>query len=127
MRGGGRGMTGEQRGMIGERLGTTLNGVGAYWSLWKGRHDVVAVGEKFRAARLETPGEVTIKDYQRQPLGPPDLFLQIDLCGVCGSDVHWVHATPEAQARMTYPMYLGHEWTGTIEEMGERAPKVDIT
>ena len=88
---------------------------------------MVAVGERFRAARLETPGEVTIKEYERKPLEPPDLFLKIDLCGVCGSDVHWVHATPEAQARMTYPMYLGHEWTGTIQEMGERAPNVDVT
>jgi len=79
------------------------------------------------AACLESPGTVTIEEYERQPLEPPDLFLKIDLCGVCGSDVHWVHATPEAQARMTYPMFLGHEWTGTIEEMGERAPKVDVT
>ncbi|MBI3970713.1 MAG: zinc-binding dehydrogenase, partial [Chloroflexi bacterium] len=56
-----------------------------------------------------------------------DLFLKIDLCGVCGSDVHWVHATPEGQARIRYPMFLGHEWTGTIVEMGERAPATDMT
>jgi threonine dehydrogenase-like Zn-dependent dehydrogenase len=76
---------------------------------------------------LESPGVVTIEEYERQPLQPPDLLLNVDLCGVCGSDVHWVHATPEAQARMTYPMFLGHEWTATIEEMGKRAPTVDVT
>jgi threonine dehydrogenase-like Zn-dependent dehydrogenase len=88
---------------------------------------VVAVGEKFRAASLESPGVVTIREYDRQPLERGDLLVKIDLCGVCGSDVHWVHATPEAQARMTYPMFLGHEWTGTILERGPGTPDKDIT
>jgi L-iditol 2-dehydrogenase len=88
---------------------------------------MIAVGETFRAASLDSPGVVSIKEYERQPLAPGDLLVKIDLCGVCGSDVHWVHATPEAQARMTYPMFLGHEWTGTIVELGERAPQADIT
>ncbi|HEX2515643.1 MAG TPA: alcohol dehydrogenase catalytic domain-containing protein, partial [Chloroflexota bacterium] len=88
---------------------------------------MVAVGERFRAARLDSPGVVSIQEYERQPLGPGDLLVTVDLCGVCGSDVHWVHATPEAQARMTYPMFLGHEWTGTVAELGERAPRADVT
>ncbi|MGH2370588.1 MAG: alcohol dehydrogenase catalytic domain-containing protein, partial [Chloroflexota bacterium] len=76
---------------------------------------------------LDSPGVVSIREYERQPLAAGDLLVKVDLCGVCGSDVHWVHATPEAQARMKYPMFLGHEWTGTIAEMGERAPRTDIT
>lgn len=88
---------------------------------------MVAVGEKFRAARLDSPGVVTIQEYERQPLGQGDFVVNVELCGVCGSDVHWVHATPEAQARISYPMFLGHEWTGTIAEMGEQAPQVDVT
>ncbi len=88
---------------------------------------MVAVGERFRVAVLESPGVVAIREYERQPLEPGDLLLKIDLCGVCGSDVHWVHATPEAQARMRYPMFLGHEWTGTIMEMGPDVPTHDIT
>lgn len=87
----------------------------------------VQVGEKFRAVRLDSPGVVSIQEYERQPLQHGDLLVKVDLCGVCGSDVHWVHATPEAQARMTYPMFLGHEWTGTIAELGPGAPTKDIT
>jgi threonine dehydrogenase-like Zn-dependent dehydrogenase len=70
---------------------------------------------------------VTIQQYERQPLEGGDVLIDVDLCGVCGSDVHWVHATPEAQARMRYPMFLGHEWTGTLAEMGPSAPKADVT
>ncbi|HEX2036974.1 MAG TPA: alcohol dehydrogenase catalytic domain-containing protein [Chloroflexota bacterium] len=88
---------------------------------------MVAVGERFRAASLDSPGVVSIQEYERQPVAPGDFLIKIDLCGVCGSDVHWVHATPEAQARMTYPMFLGHEWTGTILEMGPGAPATDVT
>ncbi len=88
---------------------------------------MIQVGEKFRAVRLDSPGQVSIQEYERQPLAAGDLLIKIDLCGVCGSDVHWVHALPEAQARMTYPMFLGHEWTGTILETGPGAPEKDIT
>ena len=88
---------------------------------------MIQVGQKFTAVRLDSPGQVSIAEYERQPLGPGDLLINVDLCGVCGSDVHWVHATPEAQARMTYPMFLGHEWTGTIAETGPGAPEKDIT
>jgi threonine dehydrogenase-like Zn-dependent dehydrogenase len=88
---------------------------------------VVSVGEKFRAARLDSPGVVTIQEYERRPLEGGDLLIDVDLCGVCGSDVHWVHATPEAKARMRYPMFLGHEWTGTLAEMGPTAPTTDVT
>jgi threonine dehydrogenase-like Zn-dependent dehydrogenase len=88
---------------------------------------MISVGQKFTAVRLDSPGQVSIAEYERQPLGLGDLLIKIDLCGVCGSDVHWVHATPEAQARMTYPMFLGHEWTGTIAETGPGAPEKDIT
>jgi threonine dehydrogenase-like Zn-dependent dehydrogenase len=87
----------------------------------------VAVGARFRAARLDSPGVVSLDEYERQPLAAGDLLVKVDLCGVCGSDVHWVHATPEGQARINYPMFLGHEWTGTIAEMGERAPQRDVT
>lgn len=88
---------------------------------------MIAVGEKFKAVRLDSPGKVSISEYERQPLEHGDLLIKVDLCGVCGSDVHWVHATPEAQARMTYPMFLGHEWTGTVAEMAPGAPEKDIT
>jgi threonine dehydrogenase-like Zn-dependent dehydrogenase len=87
----------------------------------------IAPGQKFRAARLDSPGVVSIDEYERQPLERGDLLVKVDLCGVCGSDVHWVHATPEAQARINYPMFLGHEWTGTIAEMGPGAPDKDVT
>ncbi len=87
----------------------------------------VKVGEKFRAVRLDSPGVVSVDEYERQPLQDGDLLVKIDLCGVCGSDVHWVHATPEAQARINYPMFLGHEWTGTIAELGPGAPRQDVT
>lgn len=88
---------------------------------------MVAVGERYKAVSLDSPGVVTIGEYERQPIAAGDLLVKVDLCGVCGSDVHWVHATPEAQARMNYPMFLGHEWTGTILEAGAGAPSQDIT
>lgn len=87
----------------------------------------IAVGQKFRAARLDSPGTVSVNEYERQPLEHGDLLLKIDLCGVCGSDVHWIHATPEGQKQIKYPMFLGHEWTGTIAEAAPGSPQQDVT
>ena len=88
--------------------------------------EMVAVGERFRAARLDSPGVVSIQEYERQPLGPVTSWSPWT-SAASAAQTCTGYATPEAQARMTYPMFLGHEWTGTVAELGERAPRADVT
>ena len=58
-------------------------------------------------------------------IGPDEVLLKVQACGVCGTDVHMVQAKDDG--RMMYPgltavpCVLGHEISGTIVEAGDNA------
>ncbi len=69
----------------------------------------------FAAARYS----VELRPTARPPIGPDDVLLEVAAVGVCGSDLHqWTgdHSWP-----VNYPVILGHEFAGVIQEAGERA------
>lgn len=49
-------------------------------------------------------------------IGPDDLLLKIERCGICGSDLH---AHDFLESRGAAGSILGHEISGTIAKMGE--------
>jgi L-iditol 2-dehydrogenase len=63
------------------------------------------------------PGAVELRDVPRPAIGPDDVLLEVAAVGVCGSDLHqWTaqHSWP-----VNYPVTLGHEFAGSIAELGE--------
>lgn len=61
-------------------------------------------------------GAVELREFQRPDIGEEDVLLEVEAVGVCGSDLHqWqaMHAWP-----VNYPVVLGHEFGGTIAEVG---------
>jgi alcohol dehydrogenase (NADP+) len=75
----------------------------------------VAVG--YGAASPEAP--LAPLRFERRPLEPSDLRIEILHCGVCHSDLHtarneWV----ETLAPTTYPVVPGHEIVGRVVEVG---------
>ena len=67
-----------------------------------------------QAAVLEGPGRVRVTDVAVPAVGPDDVLVAVDLCGICGSDLHlaldgWGQAGS----------WLGHEWTGRIVAVGD--------
>ncbi|MAG36422.1 MAG: hypothetical protein CL878_09280 [Dehalococcoidia bacterium] len=82
--------------------------------------------QHYRAASLDSPGTVAVHEYERQPVLDTDAVVEIEMCGVCGSDVHWVHANEVGQAQIPYPFDLGHEWVGRVVEKGSAVPSHDL-
>src|SRR5919205_3593870 len=61
-------------------------------------------------------GSVEIREIDTPVIGEEDVLLQVANVGVCGSDLHqWTadHSWP-----VNYPVVLGHEFGGTIVEVG---------
>ncbi len=61
---------------------------------------------------------VEIREIERPEIGEDDILLEVANVGVCGSDLHqWTadHSWP-----VNYPVVLGHEFGGTIVELGKR-------
>lgn len=75
------------------------------------------------AAVLTGPGQLEFREYPLEELAPTDAWLKIEMCGVCGTDVHIWNA--EDPAPWTYPFVPGHEPVGVLTRVGPEFPKVD--
>lgn len=65
----------------------------------------------------ETRPLVEVIDMPVQEVGPEDVKIRVAYAGICGSDVH----LPEGMFGDQVPIGIGHEISGVIEELGERA------
>lgn len=72
-----------------------------------------------RANLLSEPkGDFVIGEYPIPEPAPGAVLMKIELCGVCGTDVHTWHASQE-DVGCEYPISLGHEISGTVAALGK--------
>ena len=70
-----------------------------------------------KAAVLDKPnGTFTIREYEVPRPAPGTFILRTDLAGVCATDAHMYAG---GLAGIPYPIILGHEFCGIIEELGQ--------
>lgn len=60
------------------------------------------------------PGNLELADIEEPLPGPGQVLVEVSAAGICGSDVHIKHDT----AFYTPPVVLGHEYSGTIVDIG---------
>lgn len=65
------------------------------------------------AAVLRGPGVLEVEDVPVPELGPNDVLVEVDHCGVCGSDLHLV-----LEGWGQVGSIPGHEWTGVVADVG---------
>jgi len=60
------------------------------------------------------PGHIEVLEVPEPSPGPGEVKIEVAACGICGSDIHVRHDT------FPYwpPVILGHEFTGTVIELG---------
>ena len=64
------------------------------------------------------PGEVELRDAPEPTITEDDVLLEVAAAGVCGSDIEmWHH---DVTFRVNVPVIQGHEFSGTIREVGKR-------
>lgn len=74
------------------------------------------MSKKARAAVVPEPNaDLEIREYEIPELVPGSALLKVANVGVCGTDVHLWHGKLSG---VPYPLILGHEVVGTIEEVG---------
>lgn len=83
---------------------------------------------KSTAAVLVSLGKIEIHEYEVPEIKPNDMLLEVEMAGICGTDVHMIYSRqPFPGKDHIYPQILGHETVGTIAEMGSEASKLDAT
>ncbi|WP_322750950.1 MULTISPECIES: 2,3-butanediol dehydrogenase [unclassified Frankia] len=79
-----------------------------------------------RAAVWYGAGDVRVVDVEARTPGPGEAAIAVAYCGICGSDLHEYAAGPFAipvtephpESGTTAPLVLGHEFCGTVVEVG---------
>jgi threonine dehydrogenase-like Zn-dependent dehydrogenase len=73
------------------------------------------------AAVFRSPGTVDVVDQPEPVLGPSDALLQVEACGVCGSDV----ASYRLGAYVSAGQVMGHEFVGVVVATGPES-RIDV-
>jgi uncharacterized zinc-type alcohol dehydrogenase-like protein len=61
--------------------------------------------------------------FQRRALGPKDVAIKIQFCGVCHSDIHTIHGD---WGKIQYPQVVGHELAGEVVAAGSSVSRFDV-
>jgi uncharacterized zinc-type alcohol dehydrogenase-like protein len=61
--------------------------------------------------------------FQRRALGPKDVAIRIDYCGVCHSDIHTIRGD---WGKVQYPLVVGHELAGEVVAIGASVSKFEV-
>ena len=72
-----------------------------------------------RAVVIHAPKDLRIDTLVAVPPARGDVKVRIGAGGICGSDLHYYHHGGFGTVRVKQPMTLGHEVSGTIDEVGE--------
>ncbi|MER5349951.1 alcohol dehydrogenase catalytic domain-containing protein [Kitasatospora sp. NPDC002551] len=73
------------------------------------------------ALRIEGPHRVVLaREPRPAPPGPDAVLVRTSLVGLCGTDLELLHGTAAyvRDGRARYPLVPGHEWCGTVTEVG---------
>lgn len=74
---------------------------------------VGSVPERMAAAVLKGPGRLEVEEVPVPALGDDDVLVAVELCGVCGSDLHMV-----LDGWGKTGGWQGHEWIGRVAAIG---------
>lgn len=76
-----------------------------------------------KAAVLTKVQEIAVQDWERPKVGPDDVLLKVMACGLCPAD----YRVYSGQAMWRKPpAVLGHEFAGSIEEVGPNVTRFKV-
>ena len=75
-----------------------------------------------KSAVLYGKHDLRVEAHPMPEVGPHDVLIQVEACGVCGTDVH-IYEGDKGAAEVTPPTILGHEFSGVIREVGSEVKK----
>jgi D-xylulose reductase len=80
-----------------------------------------------KALVLESAKKLSLRDYPiNEKVGPGDVKIKIQACGICGSDIHYYLEGAIGDFIVKEPMILGHEAAGIVMEKGEGVTGLEI-
>ncbi|NHQ85481.1 L-threonine 3-dehydrogenase [Iodobacter sp. HSC-16F04] len=69
-------------------------------------------------SKLEAAPGLTMNQVEKPAIGHNDLLIKIKKTAICGTDIHIWKWDDWAQKTIPVPMHVGHEYVGTVVEIG---------
>lgn len=82
------------------------------------------VGRKemgMKAIIVYNPSDIRMVDVDKPKFGPKDVLIKVAYSGICGTDLSILGGDMSfvRDGLIKYPVRIGHEWSGIVEEFGE--------
>ena len=78
-----------------------------------------------KAVVIERPHEVAFVELETPSPGPGEVLVRSHVAGVCRTDLEILHGALTDPRWVTFPLVPGHEWSGTIAEVGAGVTEVE--
>ncbi|NEB82176.1 zinc-dependent alcohol dehydrogenase family protein [Streptomyces sp. SID14478] len=75
-----------------------------------------------KAAIVESVGKVVVGEVPDPTPGPRDVVVEVAACGLCGTDLHIL----QGEFAPTLPVVPGHEFAGTVAEVGSAVTELRV-
>jgi L-iditol 2-dehydrogenase len=79
-----------------------------------------------KIALLQEPLSMQVVEVDKPTIGPGEVLVRVAACGVCGTDVEAYLGKVPRGWTITYPFRMGHELSGTVVEVGEDVPSLQL-
>jgi 2-desacetyl-2-hydroxyethyl bacteriochlorophyllide A dehydrogenase len=75
-----------------------------------------------KAAVIESVGRAVVREVPDPTPGPRDVVVEVAACGLCGTDLHIL----QGEFAPKLPIVPGHEFAGTVAEVGSQVTEVAV-
>ena len=79
-----------------------------------------------KAVLIERPNEVAYVDLDMPTLEPGEVLVKSRVAGVCRTDLEMLHGGLTDPRWVRFPLVPGHEWSGTVAEVGENVTDLQV-
>ncbi|VFR54319.1 Threonine dehydrogenase and related Zn-dependent dehydrogenases [plant metagenome] len=86
-----------------------------------------------KAARWHGAKDIRVERIAVPVVGPQEVKIEVAYCGICGNDLHEyidgphvICTEPHPITGMTFPVTLGHEYCGTVVEVGAEVADLQV-
>jgi L-iditol 2-dehydrogenase len=76
-----------------------------------------------KALLLTEYKNMQVTDVHEPEVGPDDVLVQVEACGICGSDIHGYDGST---GRRIPPLVMGHEAAGVVVQVGENVCDLEL-
>ncbi len=74
--------------------------------------------------------KLEVREWPDPVLGPKDVLIEVQACGVCGSDMHFYETDEDGYilypGLTKFPTILGHEFSGKVVEIGPEVTQLKV-